>query len=170
MPAVLDFGSFTQSEKTTLLAAAKAEMLRRAGLGSVNNGSSAAQNFGMMKMSEDGLITMINALSIELGYPQPETRVQPNFSGRPFYYGAPVCTTSQSRIEPNVTSWADLTALSTTGMPYNTIKIWVDASTGITMTARLLESTAETDESAGIYRPDDYANPGNTKVWFQAAN
>lgn len=81
MSAVLDFSSFTTAEKTALLAAAKAEILRRAGVGSVASGSSTGQQFAMQKMSEDGLTRMINALTVELGYEQPVIQVAPNFSG-----------------------------------------------------------------------------------------
>ncbi len=80
----LDFGAFTNVEKIALLAAAKAEILNRTGVGSVQTGSSTAQSFSMAKYSEDGLIRLINALTVELGYPQPETRVAPNFSGCAF--------------------------------------------------------------------------------------
>jgi hypothetical protein len=83
MAATLDFGSFSTAEKTALLTAAKAELLRRAGVGAVQTGSSAAQSFGMEKMTEDGLIRMINALTVELGYAQPEIRVMPNFAWSP---------------------------------------------------------------------------------------
>lgn len=83
MPAALDLGSFSSAEKTALLTAAKAELLRRAGLGSISNGTSAAQSFGMEKYSEDGLISLINALTVELGYTQPEVRVMPNFAWSP---------------------------------------------------------------------------------------
>lgn len=88
--SVLDFGSFSTAEKTALLTAAKAEVLRRAGGGAVQSGSSASQNFTMMKMSDDALFTMINALSQDLGYSQPENRVMPNFAfspGNGFNYG-----------------------------------------------------------------------------------
>lgn len=81
MSAVLDFSSFTTAEKTALLDAAKAEMLARAGIGSVASGSSTGQQYAMHKMSEDGLIRMINALTVELGYEQPVIQVAPNFAG-----------------------------------------------------------------------------------------
>ncbi len=90
MSAVLDFGAFSPAEKLALLTAAKAEVLRRAGGGAVQSGSSSSQNFTMMKMSDDALFTMINALSADLGYAQAENRVMPNFAyspGNGFNYG-----------------------------------------------------------------------------------
>ena len=82
----LDFGSFTAAEKTALLTAAKAEILKRI-TGRVTNGSSQAQQFGMTQMTTGDLTILVNALTVELGYSQPETRVAPNFSGvgGPYY-------------------------------------------------------------------------------------
>lgn len=88
--SVLDFGGFSTAEKTALFTAAKAEVLRRASGGAVQSGSSASQNFTMQKMDDDSLFSLINALSQELGYPQAENRVMPNFSYAPgggFNYG-----------------------------------------------------------------------------------
>lgn len=79
MAATLDFGAFSTAEKQNLLTAAKAELLRRAGAGSVQSGASSNQSFMFSKMTEDALIRTINALTIELGYPQPEVRVRPAF-------------------------------------------------------------------------------------------
>lgn len=76
----LDFGSFSTAEKQALLTAAKAEVLTRI-TGRVQNGSSSAQSFGMNLMSQADLTLLVNALTVELGYPQPELRVAPNFSG-----------------------------------------------------------------------------------------
>lgn len=81
MSAAIDFSSFSTAEKTALLTAAKAELLRRAGVGSVASGSATGQQYSMSKMTEDGLIRMINALTVELGYEQPVIQVAPNFSG-----------------------------------------------------------------------------------------
>lgn len=83
MAATLDFGAFSTAEKQALLTAAKAELLRRAGQGAVQSGSSSNQSFGMQKYTEDGLIRLINALTQDLGYPEPETRVMPNFAWSP---------------------------------------------------------------------------------------
>ena len=165
----LDFGAFSVSEKQAMLTAAKAEVLKRM-TGRVQTGAGASQSFGMNMMTYENLVFLVNALGAELGVPQPETRVQPNFSGlaAPFYQ--PVAEGSPSRIEPNVQSWSDLQALSTTNYPNFTVKIWVDASTGLTMTARLIPSTQATDPSIGAYRPNDYQDPGNARVWFQAGN
>jgi hypothetical protein len=82
--ASLDFGSFSTAEKTALLAAAKAEVLRRAGLGAIQTGAGNSQSYGMQKMTEDGLIRMINSLTTELGFEQPVIQVRPNFAGTAF--------------------------------------------------------------------------------------
>jgi hypothetical protein len=84
MPAIIDFSSFTTTERTDLLKAAKAELLRRAGVGSVQAGSGVGQSFQMMKMSDEALTGLINSLSPGLGF-TPNTgggRVRPNFSCR----------------------------------------------------------------------------------------
>lgn len=80
MASSLDFGAFTGPEKQQLLAAAKSELLRRTGMGSVTSSTSSAQSFMMSKMSEDALIKLINGLTADLGYQQPEVRVRPIFS------------------------------------------------------------------------------------------
>lgn len=84
MPAP-DFGSFTTDEKTTLLTAAKAELLRRTGLGAIQTGASTGQSFGMTKIPYSELTALIDSLSIELGYPQPVIQASPNFAGRAGY-------------------------------------------------------------------------------------
>lgn len=83
MSAVLDFAGFSATEKSQLLTAAKAELLRRAGLGAVANGSATGQSFGMQKMTEDGLIRLINGLTSSLGIVDAGgvTQTRPNFSG-----------------------------------------------------------------------------------------
>lgn len=90
MPSTLDFGGFSTAEKTALFTAAKAELLRRAGVGSVQSGASSSQNFTMAKMSMDELTILINALSVDLGYPEPENRVVPNFSNAYGRFGYPL--------------------------------------------------------------------------------
>lgn len=167
---VLDFGAFSQAEKQALLTAAKNEILLRIGKGRVQNGSSIGQQYGMTQMTVAELTNLINGLTVELGFQQPEIRVAPNFSGRPDFCWPTAPTTAWSRIEPDIGTWADLQALSTTGMPNNTIKIWVLADTGETITTRLLPSTADTNIAEGRARPDDYADPGNARVWFQASS
>lgn len=81
------------------------------------------------------------------------------------------CAPGAQVVEPSasIQSWADLAAIKTLGLPVPQIRIWVDADTGLFKVTQLRESTDETDVSSGIQRPDDYANPGNTKVWFQAS-
>ena len=156
-----DLGAFSTAEKQALLSAIKAEVLVRVTPGSVRTGGSAGQSFGVDKWSEQALTIWLNALTVELGYPQPETRVRPNFGQPPAaqswpagYAGAAV-TRSDSRIEPDIATWADLAARSTTGMPDGTIKIWIEAATGITHTVRLLPGTDATDTANGIQRPND---------------
>lgn len=166
--ATLDFGAFTTTELNTMLTAAKAEILTRM-TGRVSSGSSSGQQFGMTTMSYAELTNLINGLTVQLGYEQPEVRVAPNFSGSPGPFFVPAAAVSPSRLEPNVGSWADLQALSTTGYPDNTIKIWVETDSGLTKAARLLPSTDPTNPSLGAYRPNDYADPGNARVWFQSA-
>lgn len=85
MADILDFAGFNTKEKTDLLAAAKAELLRRAGIGSVETGSATGQSFGMQKMSEGGLINLINSLSASLGLVDSGagySRTRPNFNTR----------------------------------------------------------------------------------------
>lgn len=82
MSSSIDFGAFSAAEKQALLTAAKAELLRRIGGGSIQTGASNGQSFGMTKYTEDGLNRLITALTIDLGYEQPITQVAPNFSGR----------------------------------------------------------------------------------------
>jgi len=85
MAATIDFSSFTTSERTDLLTAAKAELLRRAGVGSVQTGTSVGQSFGMMKMSDEALTSLINSLSSSLGYCATNgggARVRPVFTLR----------------------------------------------------------------------------------------
>lgn len=83
--AAPDFGSFSTAEKQALLTAAKAELLRRTGIGSVQTGSSTGQSFGMQKVPHSELVAMIDALTVELGYPQPIVQASPNFAGRAGY-------------------------------------------------------------------------------------
>lgn len=84
MAVSLDFSSFTTIERTNLLSAAKAELLRRAGIGSVQTGSSTGESFGMAKLSDDALMSLINSLSSSLGMLSTNggARVRPNFSLR----------------------------------------------------------------------------------------
>lgn len=84
MPASIDFSSFTAIERSDLLKAAKAELLRRAGIGSVETGSATGQSFGMRKMSDDALTALINSLTKAAGYAGSDggQRVRPNFSCR----------------------------------------------------------------------------------------
>lgn len=80
--AAPDFGSFTVAEKTELLSSAKAELLRRSGIGSVQTGASTGESWTMDKVPYPELVAMIDALTVELGFAQPNVRVTPNFAGR----------------------------------------------------------------------------------------
>ncbi len=80
--AAPDFGSFSLAEKEALLTAAKAELLRRTGIGSVQTGASTGESFSMQKVPHTELVAIIDALTLDLGYAQPTTRVTPNFAGR----------------------------------------------------------------------------------------
>lgn len=82
--SALDFGSYSTAEMQALLTACKAEQLRRLGIGAVVSGGGTGQSFTMMKMSEDGLIRMINGLTAALGYEEPIVQVRPNFAGTAF--------------------------------------------------------------------------------------
>ena len=165
-----DLGAFSTAEKQTLLTAIKAEVLLRLTPGSVRTGSSAGQSFGVDKWSEQALTIWLNALTVELGYAQPEVRVRPNFSQIPVLFSPPPdMAQSDSRIEPNTLTWADLAAFSTGGMQNGTVKIWIEAASGITQVTRLLPGTDATDTANGIQRPNDYG-VGNYRVWYLAAS
>jgi hypothetical protein len=75
---VPDFTYFSVEEKQALLSAIKAEMLRRAGLGSISSGASQGQSTTMTKLSEESLAAWANALSAELNG-EPITQVRPIF-------------------------------------------------------------------------------------------
>lgn len=80
--AAPDFGSFSHAEKVALLTAAKAELLARHGMGTVQSGSSTGEQYMMDKVPYPQLVATIDALTLDLGYPQPTVQVQPNFAGR----------------------------------------------------------------------------------------
>jgi signal transduction histidine kinase len=77
---VLDTGAFSNAELQTMLTTAKAEYLRRISDGAVTQGSSAAQSFGMTKMTVDDLVRLINSLTTTLGLDTAQVLVQPNFN------------------------------------------------------------------------------------------
>lgn len=68
---------------------------------------------------------------------------------------------------PAVGTWVDLIAIPTADLPLPVMTCWVDTETGVTIFVRLVESTAEDNPDAGIYRPRDY-NPAFPRVWFRA--
>lgn len=78
-PTALDFGSFSHAELEALLTAAKARLLAKI-TGTVVNGSSSSQSFGMSEMTVDQLQLLINGLTQALGFAEPELRVRPNFN------------------------------------------------------------------------------------------
>lgn len=81
---VLDLSIYSPTELQALLTTAKAEYLRRMTEGSVVQGSSAAQSYGMTKMTVDDLVRLMNGISAALGLDASlNVRVQPNFNTRP---------------------------------------------------------------------------------------
>lgn len=70
---------------------------------------------------------------------------------------------------PDVGSWEDLAGLKTRETVLPRVVIWIDGETGERRVTRLLESTAETDISAGVQRPKDFDASSNPKVWFLAS-
>ena len=167
-----DLGAFSYAEKQNILTAVKAEVLIRLTPGSVRTGASAGQSFGVDKWTGQELTMWLNALTAELGFQQPELRVQPNFSQSPSAafgsYGSG-SSAPTSGIDGNITSWADLAAVPTNGLPNGTIKGWVEASTGLARFTRLIPGTDATDTANGIQRPNDYSSPGNLRVWYLAS-
>lgn len=69
-------------------------------------------------------------------------------------------------VDASIHSWSDLAGIATVGLNVKTVKIWVDDATGLLKATQLLTGTDATDTASGIQRPNDYANPGNTKVWY----
>lgn len=79
MAAVLDFGAYSPTELAALLTAAKAEYIVRL-TGKVQQGSSAAQSYGLTVMTVDDLIRLINGLTTALGLDNSTVVAQPNFN------------------------------------------------------------------------------------------
>lgn len=78
---VLNFGAFSTTELTAMLAAAKAEYLARITTGRVKGGGSAAQQYQMDIMTVDELVRLLNGLTSALGLDFSDTiRVRPNFN------------------------------------------------------------------------------------------
>lgn len=80
MASALDFGSFSDAEKSALLTALKGEVLQRI-TGRVSTASSAGQSFGMAQMTMDEIKSAINGLTADLGLSNVETRARPDWSG-----------------------------------------------------------------------------------------
>lgn len=86
--------------------------------------------------------------------------------------GIPVVTTgsgtgSQSGVDPNIKSWAQLAAVVTVGLAVGTLKVWKNDADGAHKVTELRAGTDATDTANGIQRPADYADPANAKVWYQ---
>lgn len=77
----LNFGSFTPTELTARLTAAKDEYFNRMGTGRVKGGGSSAQNYQVDVMTTEDLIRLINGLTAALGLDMSDTlRARPNFN------------------------------------------------------------------------------------------
>lgn len=76
---VPNLSAFTEAEQRALLAACKAEILKRI-TGRVQTGSSTGQNFGVELYDTDGLNRLVNALTLSLGLDNEMTFVRPNFT------------------------------------------------------------------------------------------
>ena len=86
--AVLDFGSFSPTQKQELLTALQAEVVTRI-TGRVQSGSSAGQNYAMNMWCLDDINRLINGLTADLGLSNSPTRARPDWShaGYPPSYG-----------------------------------------------------------------------------------
>lgn len=71
-----------------------------------------------------------------------------------------------SGVDAAITSWAQLAAVVTTNVNAGWIKIWIEASTGLTKVTQLRASTAATDTANGIQRGNDFDSVTNAKAWF----
>jgi hypothetical protein len=71
-------------------------------------------------------------------------------------------------VDTAITSWAELAAVATADLEAGAIKLWINAADGSAKIVQLRTGTDATDTGNGIQRPNDYADPGNTKVWYQA--
>lgn len=71
-------------------------------------------------------------------------------------------------VDTAITSWAELAAVPTTGLAVGAIKLWINSADNTAKIVQLRTGTDATDTASGVQRPNDYADPGNTKVWYQA--
>ncbi len=76
----------------------------------------------------------------------------------------------KSDFRADISSWAELAALLTAGAELPVIIEWYDPVDSVMRTCVLQASTAATDTSLGVQRPDDYNGSTNAVVWFQAGN
>ena len=77
---VLDLSIYSPTELQSLLTTAKAEYLRRMTTGRVQQGSSAAQSYGLTVMDLADLVRLMNGISDALGLSNINARVRPNFN------------------------------------------------------------------------------------------
>jgi hypothetical protein len=67
----------------------------------------------------------------------------------------------------DIASWTDLAAVPTKLLPVGTIYLWVDSASDSLKATQLRTGTDASDPTNGVQRGDDYADPGNTKVWYE---
>lgn len=79
--------------------------------------------------------------------------------------GTQAGTGGSSGVDPSIGTLAQLAAIPTTTLTPPVIKLWMNESTGMLETWRLLAGTDAT--ASGIQRPDDWA--ASQKVWYQAS-
>lgn len=72
-----------------------------------------------------------------------------------------------SEFRPDISTWAQLADVVTSGASLPVILEWYDTAASLMRTTVLQASTAATDTSLGVQRPNDYSDPGNTVAWFQ---
>jgi hypothetical protein len=73
-----------------------------------------------------------------------------------------------NRVDPAVTSWAQLAAVNTVALAVPQIKIWRDSTSGLMKFSTLLAGTDTTNTDEGTQRPSDYNASTNTKVWYNS--
>lgn len=78
------------------------------------------------------------------------------------------CAPGTAEVTPStgITSWAELAALPTIGLPLPQLRIWVDSTELVFRATQLRAGTDATDTANGIQRPDDYNATSNARVWY----
>lgn len=74
-----------------------------------------------------------------------------------------------SGFRSDISTWAELGAVATYGADLPVILEWYDPIPSLMRTVVLQASTAATDTSLGVQRPDDYNGTSNAVAWFQIA-